>query len=343
MHSRLEWRNYFLSKGAADNNLLSSALDYVENLNKNNVPVIFDFDHLCLLVGRSEDYMANVINASEKHWRTFKLQKRSGGFREISVPYPALLGVQKWIYHNILKKVKVSPYCHGFVKNKSILTNVKWHIGKDQLLRLDLSDFFPSIHINRVIYLFQSLGYNKQVSFYLASLCCLNEKLPQGAPTSPYLSNLIARPLDYRLKCLSKMKGLNYTRYADDLTFSGDEISNSLVTTIYRIIEDEGFTPNLHKTRLYKKKCRRIITGISVTNKLTVPRSFKRELRQELYYINKYGILDHIRHLKIKRRNYCQSLLGKVNFWLFVEPKCEEALEAKKFVMRLMKSGFSDV
>lgn len=342
MHTIAEWRDYLLSKGVFDETKLSETLKYIEGLNNNNVPVIFDLEHLSLLVGRRSSYLASVINAPEKHWRKFRLQKRSGGYREIDVPYPALLGVQLWIYKNILLKVSVSPYCHGFVRKKSILTNAKWHIGKEHLLKLDLKDFFPSIRINRVISLFSSLGYNKTVSFYLAALCCLDERLPQGAPTSPYLSNLISRPLDYRLKCLAKKKALNYTRYADDLTFSGDSISQSLVSSISGIIADEGFTVNESKTRLYTRKCRRIITGICVTEKLSIPRDFKRKIRQEIHYIKTYGLIEHIQKAQIKRQNYCYSLLGRIDFWLFVESGNEFATEAKSYVQNLIRQGYGD-
>lgn len=343
MHTIAEWRSFLLSKGVLDDVKLSETLSYIETLNNNGLPIIFDLEHLSLLVGLKSEYLANAINANHKHWRTFSIPKRSGGKREISVPYPALLSVQRWIYTNILQKISVSPYCHGFVKRKSILTNCKWHIGKENLLKIDLSDFFPSIKINRVIYLFKSFGYNKKVSYYLAALCCQDGHLPQGAPTSPYLSNLICRPLDFRLKCLSKKKGLNYTRYADDLAFSGNNIHTSLITTIAKIIEDEGFHVNANKTRLYKRHCRRILTGICITDKLSVPRELKRDIRKEIYYIRKYGLIEHIERAKIKRKNYCHSLLGRINFWLFVEPKNEFAREAKGYIMNLIHQGYGDI
>ena len=342
MHTLTEWHNFFLSKGILDKNTLNGLLDYIDVLNQNKMPVIFDFDHLCLLVGRTNQYMASVINAPESHWRTFLLQKRSHGYRKISVPYVALLDVQRWIYRNILLKIPVSPYCHGFVRKKSILTNAKWHISKPELLKIDLKDFFPSIGINRVIHLFRMQGYNAKVSYYLASLCCLEGKLPQGAPTSPYISNLIARPLDYRLKCLAKSKGLNYSRYADDITLSGQHIEHSLINTIRTIIEEEGFKINNEKIRLYKNHNRRIVTGICITDILSIPREYKRTLKQELYYIHRFGLISHIEKRKVRQQNYCQSLLGKINYWLFVEPQNAYALAQRDYLTSLIRNGFGD-
>lgn len=342
MHTLAEWRSFFLSKGIFDDDVIGGFLSYIDTLNRNKMPIIFDFDHLCLLLGRSPEYMASAINASEKHWRSFRLPKRSGGYREISVPYPALLEIQRWIYRNILIKIPISPYCHGFVRKKSILTNTKWHVGKSELLKVDLKDFFPSIGINRVIHLFRRQGYNPKVSFYLAALCCLKGKLPQGAPTSPYISNLVGRPLDYRMKCLAKSKSLNYTRYADDIAFSGEKIEKSLIGTVCRIIEDEGFRINEEKIRLYKGQNRKIVTGICISERLSLPREYKRTLRQEIYYIRKYGLISHIEKRKIKRTNYCESLLGKFNYWLYVEPDNSYAHTQREYIKSLILNGFGD-
>lgn len=343
MHTLDEWKSYFVQRGITSEDTLSSYLKYIENLNNKKLPVIFDFEHLSLLLGLNKGYVASVISSPTHFWRSFKIRKRSGGFREICAPYPALLYIQRWIYSNILIKIKVSPYCHGFRIGRSIVSNAKWHVNKKEILKIDLSDFFPSITINRVIAVFKELGYNHQVSFYLASLCCLDGKLPQGAPTSPCLSNLILRPLDYRIVKFAKKIGLNYTRYADDLTFSGDEIRVSYINTISRIIEDEGFLVNKDKTRLYKRTGKRIVTGICVTDRLSIPRDYKRKIKQEIYYIKKYGLLDHLSRIKSKKRHYCATLLGKICYWLQVEPKNTEALEAKNYLLALMRNGYSDI
>ncbi|KAA6333487.1 hypothetical protein EZS27_018113 [termite gut metagenome] len=154
--------------------------------------------------------------------------------------------------------------------------------------------------------------------------------MPQGAPTSPSLSNIIASLLDKRLINLAKKYELRYTRYADDLTFSGESIPAKFIDYVRDIIVNEGFILNETKTRLYKTKSKRIVTGISVQGKsLQLPKEYKRTLRQELFFIMKYGYESHIKKKRIRKINYLDSLIGKVNFWLSIEPNNEFALKAR--------------
>lgn len=333
-----KWRNYFVNREVKEETY-KQYLAYIDRLLDKNVPVIFNFDHLCLLQGRTNEYLASVVNSPENHYREFKIRKRSGGFRTITSPYPALLEMQYWVYENILKTISINSSAHGFTYKKSILTNSKIHLNQEQLLKLDLKDFFPSIGINRIIAIFKQLGYPNIIAFYLASICCYEESLPQGAPTSPILSNIVSRKLDSRLIKFSKKFNLKYTRYADDLTFSGDKIPAKLIEYITEIISDEGFTINDNKTRLYQSKSKRIVTGISVIgDQIKVPREYKRNLKQELNFIKKYGLQSHMAKNKIRKHNYLFSIAGKVNFWLSVEPKNQYALDSKQMLDALIKN-----
>lgn len=324
-----KWKNFFEQKGIRED-IQAKYIKYICKLANNNVPIIFDFNHLRLLMGRNLDYFTSVINSPENHYRSFQIKKRNGGYRDILAPYPALLEMQYWIYNNILKKIPTHPCSHGFSCKKSIITNAKIHLNQKELLKLDLKDFFPSISINRIIYVFKSLGYTNQVAFYLASLCSYNESLPQGAPTSPSLSNIIGSQLDKRLISLAKKYKLRYTRYVDDLTFSGENIPAKFIEYVHNIIIAEGFRINEDKTRLYKTKSKRIVTGISVQGEdLQLPREYKRALRQELFFIMKYGYMSHLKKKRIRKINYLDSLIGKVNFWLSVEPNNEFAQKAR--------------
>lgn len=332
------WEVFFKNRGVGQE-LIDEYKLYIEGLLKNNVPIIFEFNHLSLLLGRTRPFLATAVNSTESLYREFKIPKRNGDYRVISAPYPSLLEIQNWIYDNILKNVPINSSAHGFVYKKSIVTNAKIHLGQKELLKLDLKDFFPSIKINRIISIFNHLGYNNKVSFYLASLCTLNDELPQGAPTSPMLSNIVAYRLDKRLISLAKKFDLKYTRYADDLTFSGKSIPPKYIEYINSIIEDEGFLMNKDKTRLYKTKSKRIVTGISIADgTLKVPREYKRKLKQELFFITKYGFESHIKKNKIRKLNYLESLLGKVNYWLMIEPKNETALNGRKVLLEYYKS-----
>ena len=332
-----KWRTYFVDRGIKEETS-SQYIEYIDSLLENNVPIIFNFDHLCLLLGRTNEYLSSVVNSPESHYREFSIKKRKGGYRKINAPYPALLEMQYWIYNNILKKISINSSAHGFVHKKSILTNSKIHLEQNHLLKLDLTDFFPSIEINRIIFIFKQLGYTSRVSFYLASICCYEESLPQGAPTSPVLSNIVSRKLDSRLIKFSKKFELKYTRYADDLTFSGKRIPAKFIEYISTIVSDEGFEVNHSKTRLYQSRSKRIVTGISVLGKeLKVPREYKRKLKQELHFIRKFGFESHVSKKKIRKHNYLFSITGKVNFWLSVEPKNQFALDSKDMLDKYIK------
>ena len=322
------WKSGF-EKSQVKPELIEEYLKYIRPLLKNGVPIIFDFNHLCLLLGRNPAYLASVINSNTNHYQEFKIPKRSGGKRTISAPYPALLECQTWIYENILTKVKIHHSAHGFTFNKSIISNSKVHVGQNHFLKIDLKDFFPSITINKVISIFKSLGYTNKVSFYLASICCYGDVLPQGAPTSPMLSNIVAISLDNRLMKYSKKFDLKYTRYADDLAFSGDSIPVKHIDYITNIINSCGFIVNEKKTILQHEKHKRIITGISIAeNEIKVPREYKRKLKLEIHCIRKHGLLGHIRKHKIKNPNYLLSIIGKIHFWLSVEPDNKYAKQA---------------
>lgn len=330
--AKQEWRSFFENKGVKQQ-LIDAYISYVSPLLERGFPVIFDFAHLALLLRLDRGFLASLVNASESFYRQFSIPKRSGGQRVIDAPYPSLKFVQLWILNNILRKVKVHGCAHGFVERKSILTNVRPHLGKRFLLKFDLKDFFPSISINLVIQVFKSLGYTQEVSFYLASLCCYDGVLPQGSPASPAISNIVARHLDRRLYRLAKQFGYVYTRYADDIAFSGDYIPVAFIQYVKDVVVDCGFIVNEQKVRLYGEKGNKILTGISMANgQARIPRDFRRSLEKELYYVKKYGLDAHMNHMKIRRYNYIKSLIGRVDFWRMVEPDNKFAASMSEYL-----------
>ncbi|WP_282042532.1 reverse transcriptase family protein [Winogradskyella flava] len=329
-----KWEKYFSNRGL-EVNLQNSYLEYIQRLLSKNLPLIFETEHLSLLLERNETYLNSVVHGAESHYREFKLRKRKGGFRKISMPYPALLECQKWIYKNILSKVEISYYAHGFAKKKSIVTNAKIHINQEHLLKIDLKNFFPSIKKGRVIAMFCKLGYSTEVSFYLASICCENDCLPQGAPTSPSISNIISKSLDNRMFALCKHYDIKYTRYADDLAFSGDKIPVRFIDYVNQIVTTESFEINKSKTQLHRKKGKRIITGVAVNGEIVkAPKSYKRKLFQTLHYIEKFGLNSHRTKLKIRNPNYLESLIGQLNYVLSIEPN---NIKAKNYLSLLVE------
>ena len=332
-----EWDKFYTEKNVSED-LKKSLLDYSAVLLEKGVPVIYDLDHLCALLGLKKYFVTSVVFCSKVFYREFKIRKRSGGYREIRAPYASLLYMQNWIYKEILIKCKVNATAHGFVKKRSILTNANVHKGQPYLLKMDLKDFFPSISINWVVQVFKQIGYTNDVSFYLASICCLEDVLPQGAPTSPALSNIVASFMDKRLYKLCQEYGYKYTRYADDIAISGAFISPTIIDVVSSIIENCGFEVNKKKTRLYGEKGNKIITGISLANnEMRVPRDYRRGLEQEIYYILKYGYDAHVKRNKIRKSNYLQSIIGKLNFWLMVEPQNEMAKKGYEYLYPIYK------
>lgn len=332
------WDSYFHDIGLRED-VISRYTEYIQRLKTRGFPVIFEFNHLAQLLGRTPGYLASAVNAPEYHYRTFRIPKRKGGHREISSPYPALLACQQWINNNILSRVKIHKSAHGFVSGKSILTNAKLHLGQRCLLKIDLEEFFPSIKINYVIKIFRNCGYPANVAFYLARLCCKDGKLPQGAATSPALSNIVAYSLDARLSGVAKKFHLKYTRYADDITFSGDRISINTLQILDEIIRDQGFQINREKTHLCRSKGKRIVTGLSVANdRLRVPREYKRKIKQEIYYTLKYGYFSHLTHKRIREPFYLDSIYGKLQFWRHIEPDDRFANKVAPNFLRLIRS-----
>jgi len=330
-----KWEKYLTDRGVYSF-YIENYIPYITTLYQNKVPIIFELDHLSDYLGIKKKVLLSMIFGTKKFYRHFLIPKRMGGKREIFSPYPSLLNCQKWIYKNILLQLEVHPKAQGFIPNRSIFSNAVPHLNTKVLLKMDLKDFFPSIPINWVIKLFLDLGYARNVSFYLASLCCVDGMLAQGAATSPYLSNILLKKLDDKLDNLAKKNKLNYTRYADDLTFSGQYISYKLINTISKIVVDYGLNINEGKTRLYTKKGQRIVTGLSVTNKkITIPRKMKREIKTEIYYLKKLGLLTVIARNKIRNPYYLDSILGKLNFWKQAEPFNKFVLSSIEYIHSL--------
>lgn len=304
-----------------DVNKQNSLIKYVENLLLREVPIIFTFEHLSINMGINSYTLSNIIYNTESFYSEFEIPKRNGEMRKICAPYSILLYAQRWIYQNILDRAKIHPAAKGFILGQSIVDNAKEHLNSYAVLKMDIKDFFPSIKQQQVYYVFFNLGYTRKISWNLATVCCLKDSLPQGAPTSPILSNIISNKLDNRLTGLAKKFNLKYSRYADDLTFSGDHIAIKLIDYIKDIVSEEGFRINDNKTRLIVGNKQKIVTGLSISNKITIPRTKKREIRKNIYHILTKGLFFHQEAINNYDPIYLERLLGYLHFWLSVEPE----------------------
>lgn len=285
---------------------------------KTKVPFIMNTYHLSNILGIKWKDLKNIINNSDKLYYNFSISKKSGGKRIISMPNKELLIVQKKIQEKILDNVIIHKNAFGFVKNKSIIDNAKMHLNKEMILNMDLKDFFPSIHRGRVFYIFKNIcNYDNNTSYCLTKLTTYKNSIPQGAPTSPVISNIVAFMLDVRLSKIADKFNINYTRYADDITFSGNKenINKSLLKIVNDIIEGCGFKVNKKKTRFASYAGRQEVTGLIVNNKeISVPNDYIKKIRQELYYVKKYGLKGHREKVGFTNKYFKDHMLGKILF-----------------------------
>lgn len=300
---------------------------YATRLLDNHLPVIFDIKHLSQLIGIPVQNLLNMVFANELFYSTAHIPKKAGGVRELNIPSVDLKYIQKWILTNVLSYMPISRSAYAFQSHLSIVDNAKVHLHRYCVLNTDIKDFFPSITFERVFRLFAYYGYTKELSFVLAKLCTYNSILPQGSPASPRISNICCLKLDARLSALATKYEAQYTRYADDITFSGLHDLSSILKPLSAILQSEGFIINKKKTRITFPHQRQEVTGLIVNNSsVAIPGSYKRSLSQELYYCQKYGVADHLRKIGCNKAFYKEHIYGKIYFINMVEPNT-----AKKF------------
>ncbi len=237
-------------------------------------------------LGVSESELAAVT----PRYSQFTIAKRNGNRRTILAPEREFKQVQRRILRRVLALLVSHPAATGFEQGKSIVTNAIPHIGKPVVVRMDIRDFFTSTLAKRVVKFFRRIGWDKAAATRLTELCTHDDGLPQGAPTSPRLANLLNYRLDARLDRLAAKFGATYTRYADDLTFSFDTEENakvrSLIRTVTRIVADEGY--RLHKRRklsVRRRHQQQRVTGLIVNDQLNLPRETRRRLRAIEHHI----------------------------------------------------------
>ena len=236
-------------------------------------------------------------------YHTFEIPKKSGGTRKITQPKPFLKLVQRLLNECFHACFTPMPTATGFVPGRSIVDNAKKHTGRKYVYNIDLKDFFPSINFFRVRAMLAQVPpfkIDQSIATIIANLCCYNNSLPQGAPTSPVISNFVCKRLDAKFYKLSKKENFTFSRYADDITISSDKniFSEDFKNKIKEIIEDEGFHLNEKKERLQRNNVkskgevireRQEVTGIVVNKKTNVSRHFIRNLRATLHNWKKNG------------------------------------------------------
>lgn len=250
-----------------------------------SLPILENVDDLSQSLRLPKEVISKFSFNNDRYYHRIEMEKKSGGIRHIESPLKELKAIQRWVLRYILDKLSPSSYAKGFVRKKSILDNAKPHEGNQYVLNLDLKDFFTTVQASHVYTLFKNIGYNNNIAFILTSFCTKSGYLPQGAPTSPALSNLVCLRLDHRISTYCKKRALTYTRYADDLCISGNKILilQKASYLIKDIICDEGFTINAKKEKFLGPKVRREVTGLTVTPKITISKKNYCLYRKRIY------------------------------------------------------------
>ena len=242
----------------------------------------------------------------ENLYQSFEIPKKNGEIRCINAPQEPLKHVQRLLAKRLMavqeeNYLKSNAIVHGFTRKRGIITNGKSHRNKRFVLNIDLEDFFDSFHFGRVKGYFQKNQFfmlPEEVAACIANIACYNGKLPQGAPSSPVITNLICAILDRRLAAIAKKFRLTYTRYADDLTFSTNskvflEKKDELLSEIYAVIEKSGFKVNHYKTRISYRDSRQEVTGLVVNNKISVKREYYKKTRSMLDHLYRGIPVEH--------------------------------------------------
>jgi RNA-directed DNA polymerase len=286
-------------------------------------------------------------------YRRFKIPKRTGGERVISAPRKRLKAAQHWILEQLLSRLTPSDHAHGFRPGRSIVSNARPHLGASLVVNVDLKDFFPTVTYARVKGLFRKLGYSEEVATVLGLLCTESDTvqteldgvtyyvaqgtrhLPQGAPTSPAITNLLCRRLDQRLSGFARKHQLAYTRYADDLTLSApsgvEAPVGAILAVVKKVAQAEGFTVHPDKISVKRRGRRQEVTGVIVNERLGVDRRTLRRFRAFLFQLEKDGPAG-------KRwgagGDPVASAIGFANYVFMVDPKRGAELKARAVALR---------
>ena len=278
----------------------------------------------------SGKHLPDILRYTNSHDRNrqyhpFDIPKKSGGVRQIVAPTGDIKSIQTVLAYLLSSAADHDEHAHGFIQGHSVITNASQHLRKTYVLNLDLKNFFPGITFHQVESALRKY-FSKDVAIFIAKLCTwtdveqghAEDVLPQGAPTSPVLSNIVCETLDSRLSGLAKRFGLTYSRYADDMTFSSYHsvyAKDSLFwTELHSIIEECGFRLNDNKTRLLKRGTRQEVTGITVEDRLNVSRKWMKLLRTQVFHYEMYGGSEET----------YRSLMGKIAFLKMVRGSDDE-------------------
>ena len=317
--------------------LIDSLVAEGNRLKACGLPVVFTMNHLSELTGTPYQFLERIVSRKCDPYRVFNLRKRGvkPKYRQIAVPDPHLAKLQRWIHQEILFNQTVHPGSTAYSYGCNPVNNASIHAGAKWLVKMDITDFFEATSERQVYKVFRSLGFRALLAFQFSRLCTrlshhslkyskkrwtTKQKrwpnknvhighLPQGAPTSPMLANLVCRDLDFSLHSLAELHDCAYSRYADDIVFSSNSLNRQTASKVIskssELLGGMGFTRNRRKTQVCPPGARKIVTGLLVDH--DVPRlsgDFRSKIDLHLYHAKRWGVANHC-----ERRGF-RSLVG---------------------------------
>lgn len=290
---------------------------------QNVYKTIKTIDDFCSILSIEKSFLQKHIRLCPLLYIDIPLKKKDGTPRPIRAPKDKLKIIQRAILKNILSDIKLPSCCYGFSKSKSIIENARIHSKSDFLLNLDIQDFFPSVHYKKVQQIFLDIGLNTEISDILSRLTTYEYRLPQGAPTSPFLATFALSNLDYRLMKLAQSNYLTYTRYFDDISFSGNKRVVALEKDIMWIIKEEGYKVKMSKRNLFEKGQEKEVNGIVIRDKKLALKNTD-ELFNYVSEVKKYGLSKLQSDNPEKEK---QSIKGKISFLKQVDQEQANKIE----------------
>jgi len=299
-----------------------------------------ELSSLAMDLGFSPRALYSVSYHRNSHYRKVQIPKANGEFRELSVPDEFLKSIQRNIASKLLAFEEISPFATAYCSGGSTKKNASPHVGKHVILKLDIRHFFDNIIYPMVKdKVFPAERYSEANRVLLTMLCMHRDALPQGAPTSPVISNIIMKDFDNVIGQWCREQQIEFTRYCDDMTFSGDFDPKPVIQMVKRELRKLGFFLNDKKTTVVRDGQKKTVTGIVVNEKANVPSGYRRKLRQELYYCGKYGLKNHMlrQNLQLTEERYLCQLLGRVNYVLQITPDDSEMRRCKDWLLTVNK------
>ncbi len=362
------WTPHIFKSNAATKALPAETVDalIVEGMRLRNLelPVVFTLGHVAAICDVPFRYLRDVVGRRFDPYRVFNVKKRDGNYRQITVPNPMLMRVQRWIHQQILLSARISSISTAYGPGCGPVENASRHRGSRWLVKIDVRNFFESISERQVYHVFRSIGYPALLAFEFTRLCTRfsdgtdkrkyrrwrsNSEsysidaymagpvghLPQGAPTSPMLANLVCRGLDTQLERISQRYGGVISRYADDIVFSAIEFNRArarkLISEVSSAILRLGFRRNETKTHVVPPGSRRIVTGLLVdSDEPRLTKRFRDVLRMHLFHARTKGIRAHCEKRKFRSLlGFREHLRGLIAYARQVDPNFAEVCKTE--------------